>query len=107
MRRGPFDRFQEISRNFKWAEANVALHSKAGYLPGVRGGLEGPEHLAQRCLAGYYERNTSIRGSRVRRTDLTLGIDSERMTANPQLKSRHYYMDSPTVVQETSRAGEV
>jgi hypothetical protein len=29
MRLGPFDRFQEISINFKWAEANVALHSKA------------------------------------------------------------------------------
>src|ERR1700691_4003192 len=103
MRRGPFDRFQEISRNFKWAEANVAPHSKAGHLPGVRGGLEGAEHLARSCLPGYFEPNTSVRGSRVRRTDLTLGINSERMTGNPQLKSRHYEMDSPTVVQETSR----
>ena len=34
MRRGPFDRFQEISRNFKRRQIRiVALDSKGGYCP--------------------------------------------------------------------------
>ncbi len=48
--------------------------------------LECPEHLAQRCLTRYFERNTSVRGSRVARTYLALGIDSERMTGTRKLR---------------------
>src|ERR1700691_4671883 len=51
MRRRPFDRFLEGSRNFQWAEADVALHSKTGHLRRDRGGLEDPEStIEQKCL---------------------------------------------------------
>jgi hypothetical protein len=54
-------KFREISRG---QERIVALHSRGGYLLRVWGGLEGPEHLAQRCLTRYFERSTSVMGSR-------------------------------------------
>jgi hypothetical protein len=37
MRRRPFDRFQEISRNFKGQSLMVALHSKGVCFLGVGG----------------------------------------------------------------------
>src|SRR5208282_4672616 len=99
MRRRPFDRFQEISRNFKGQGRIVALHSKASHLLRVRGGLKGPEYVAQRCLTHYFERNTSIWGGRVARTDLALGIDSGRMTGSPEVTSN---ADSDDVVPKSA-----
>src|SRR5207247_4950647 len=56
-----FRKFREISSRQRRI---VALHSKGGYLQMVRGGLEGPEHLAQRCLTRYFARTQSVMGSR-------------------------------------------
>src|SRR5260370_1208505 len=77
MRRGPFDRFQEISRNFKRAEAHCHTaacwaHARRSFLEGVR--LNPRDAIAPPILA---------------RMDELFAIDSEARRRALSVAARH------------------